>query len=92
MNEQPDRFSDQTLHTFSVGLEGAPDLEAAQRVADMIKTIHHSFTFTVQEGLDAVRDVVYYIESFEQIRASVPMYIMSRKIKALGYKVCISRA
>jgi asparagine synthetase B (glutamine-hydrolysing) len=87
MSDQPDRYSDQTLHTFSIGLEGAPDLEAAQQVADMIGTIHHGFTFTVQEGLDAVRDVVYYIESFEQIRASVPMYILSRKIKALGYKV-----
>ena len=86
IKEQPDRYSDQRLHTFSIGLEGAPDLAAAQRVADMIGTVHHGFTFTVQEGLDAVRDVVWHIESFEQIRASVPMYILARKIKAAGYK------
>lgn len=75
------------LHSFSIGLEGAPDLAAAQEVADFVGTEHHSFTFTAQEGIDALRDVVYYIESYEQLRASVPMYILSRKIKALGFKV-----
>jgi asparagine synthase (glutamine-hydrolysing) len=88
MTEQEDSFGEGPLHTFSIGLQGSPDLVAAQKVADMIGTVHHGFTFTVQEGLDAVRDVVYHIESFEQIRASVPMYILSRKIKAAGYKVC----
>jgi asparagine synthetase B (glutamine-hydrolysing) len=75
------------LHTFSIGIEGSPDLKAAQKVADMIGTVHHGFTFTVQEGLDALFDVIWHIESYEQIRASVPMYLLSRKIKALGYKV-----
>jgi asparagine synthetase B (glutamine-hydrolysing) len=88
MNEQADLFSQEPLHTFSIGLEGAPDLAAAQEVADMIGTVHHGFTFTVQEGIDALFDVVWHIESYEQIRASVPMYILSRKIKAMGYKVC----
>lgn len=89
MSEQPDLYSSDTLHTFSIGLEGSPDLKAAQDVADMIGTVHHGFTFTVQEGLDALFDVVWHIESYEQIRASVPMYILSRKIKAMGYKVCV---
>lgn len=75
------------LHSFSVGLEGSPDIAAAEQVAAMIGTTHHSFTFTVEEGLDAVRDVVWFIESYEQIRASVPMYILSRRIKSLGFKV-----
>lgn len=87
MTEQPDLYSSETLHTFSIGMEGSPDLIAAQKVADMIGTVHHGFTFTVQEGLDALFDVIWHIESYEQIRASVPMYILSRKIKALGYKV-----
>ena len=87
MAEQADRYAKgQPLHTFSIGLEGSPDLAAAQKVADHIGTIHHGFTFTVQEGLDAVQDVVYHIESYEQIRASVPMYILARRIKALGFK------
>lgn len=87
MNEQPDRFGSGPLHTFSIGIEGSPDLAAAQKVADLIGTVHHGFTFTVQEGLDAIFDVIWHIESYEQIRASVPMYLLSRKIKAMGYKV-----
>lgn len=88
MKEQPDRFEDVgKLHTFSIGIEGSPDLAAAQKVADMIGTVHHGFTFTVEEGIDALRDVVWHIESYEQIRASVPMYLLSRKIKAAGFKV-----
>jgi asparagine synthase (glutamine-hydrolysing) len=88
MAEQKRQFDkNAALHTFSIGLEGSPDLAAAQKVADMIGTVHHGFTFTVQDGLDAVRDVVYHIESYEQIRAAVPMYLLARRIKALGYKV-----
>ena len=88
MQEQKRQFNKNAkLHTFSIGLKGSPDLAAAQKVADMIGTVHHGFTFSVQDGLDAVRDVVYHIESYEQIRAAVPMYILARRIKALGYKV-----
>lgn len=87
MNEQPDRYGSGPLHTFSIGIEGSPDLAAAQKVADLIGTVHHGFTFTVQDGLDALFDVIWHIESYEQIRASVPMYLLSRKIKAMGYKV-----
>ncbi len=70
------------LHSFAIGLEGSPDLAAAQKVADHIGSIHHNFTFTVQEGLDAVRDVIYHIETYDvtTIRASTPMYLMARKI------------
>lgn len=87
MSEQPDRYGSGPLHTFSIGIAGSPDLEAAQKVADLIGTVHHGFTFTVQDGLDAIFDVIWHIESYEQIRASVPMYLLSRKIKAMGYKV-----
>ena len=87
MSEQPDRYGSGPLHTFSIGIAGSPDLAAAQKVADLIGTVHHGFTFTVQDGLDAIFDVIWHIESYEQIRASVPMYILSRKIKAMGYKV-----
>ena len=80
----------QKLHTFSIGLKGAPDLAAAQKVADYIGTIHHGFEFTAEEGIDALRDVIWHIESYEQLRASVPMYLLSRKIKAMGYKVVLS--
>jgi asparagine synthase (glutamine-hydrolysing) len=88
MNEQADRFeATGPLHTFSIGIAGSPDLAAAQKVAAMLGTVHHGFTFTVQEGLDALRDVIWQIESYEQVRASVPMYLLSRKIKAAGFKV-----
>lgn len=87
MSEQPDRYGSGPLHTFSIGIAGSPDLAAAQKVADLIGTVHHGFTFTVQDGLDAIFDVIWHIESYEQIRASVPMYLLSRKIKAMGYKV-----
>jgi len=86
MNQQVDLYSTAPLHTFSIGIEGSPDLVAAQKVADLIGSIHHGFTFTVQEGLDALFDVIWHIESYEQIRASVPMYLLARKIKAMGYK------
>lgn len=80
------------LHSFSVGLKGAPDLVAAQKVADMIGTVHHEVHFTIQEGIDAIRDVIYYLETYDTttIRAATPMYLMSRKIKAMGIKMVLS--
>ncbi|WP_045046167.1 asparagine synthase B [Rouxiella chamberiensis] len=80
------------LHSFAVGLEGSPDLKAAQQVADHLGTVHHEIHFTVQEGLDAIRDVIYHIETYDvtTIRASTPMYLMSRKIKAMGIKMVLS--
>ncbi|MDG1816735.1 MAG: asparagine synthase B [Glaciecola sp.] len=80
------------LHSFAVGLEGAPDLLAAQKVADMIGTVHHEIHFTIQEGLDAIRDVIYFLETYDTttIRAATPMYLMTRKIKAMGIKMVLS--
>ncbi|WP_448250318.1 asparagine synthase B [Thalassotalea agariperforans] len=80
------------LHSFAVGLEGSPDLAAAQKVADSIGTIHHTITFTVQDGLDALKEVIYHIETYDvtTIRASTPMYLMARKIKAMGIKMVLS--
>jgi len=80
------------IHSFSIGLEGSPDLEKAQVVADFLGTIHHSFHFTIQEGLDAVKDVIYHLETYDitTIRASTPMYLLSRKIKAMGVKMVLS--
>ncbi|NAS11077.1 asparagine synthase B [Poritiphilus flavus] len=80
------------LHSFSVGLEGSPDLEAAQRVADHIGTIHHEIKFTIQEGLDAIRDVIYNLETYDitTVRASTPMYLMARVIKSMGIKMVLS--
>ena len=80
------------LHSFAVGLEGAPNLLAAKKVADMIGTVHHEVHFTIQEGLDAIRDVIYYLETYDTttIRAATPMYLMTRKIKAMGIKMVLS--
>lgn len=80
------------LHSFAVGLPGSPDLAAAQKVADAIGTVHHTVHFTVQEGLDALRDVIYFLETYDvtTIRASTPMYLMARKIKAMGIKMVLS--
>ncbi len=80
------------LHSFAVGLEGAPDLKAAKKVADMIGTVHHEIHFTIQEGLDAIRDVIYHLETYDTttIRAATPMYLMTRKIKAMGIKMVLS--
>ncbi|RLV90649.1 Asparagine synthetase glutamine-hydrolyzing 1 [Spathaspora sp. JA1] len=80
------------LHSFAIGLPGAPDLIAAEKVAHFIGTIHHSHTFTVEEGLDALDDVIYHLETFDvtTIRASTPMYLLSRKIKAQGIKMVLS--
>ena len=80
------------LHSFSVGLEGSPDLTAAKKVADHIGTIHHEIVFTIQEGLDAIKDVIYNLETYDitTIRASTPMYLMARVIKSMGIKMVLS--
>ena len=80
------------LHSFSVGLEGSPDLAAAQKVADHIGTVHHEIKFTIQEGLDAIKDVIYNIETYDitTIRSSTPMYLMARVIKSMGIKMVLS--
>lgn len=80
------------LHSFSIGLPGAPDTKAAIEVAKFLGTKHHDMTFTIQEGLDALSDVIYHLESFDvtTIRASTPMYLLSRKIKAMGVKMVLS--
>jgi asparagine synthase (glutamine-hydrolysing) len=80
------------LHSFAVGLEGSPDLVAAREVADHIGTVHHEIHITVQEGLDAVRDVIYFLETYDvtTVRASTPMYLMARVIKSMGVKMVLS--
>ncbi len=80
------------LHSFSVGLEGSPDLAAAQKVAEHIGTVHHEIKFTIQEGLDAIKDVIYHLETYDitTIRASTPMYLMARVIKSMGVKMVLS--
>ncbi|KAF9596429.1 hypothetical protein IFM89_011258 [Coptis chinensis] len=80
------------LHSFCVGLEGSPDLKAGKEVADYLGTVHHEFHFTVQDGIDAIEDVIYHVETYDvtTIRASTPMFLMSRKIKSLGVKMVIS--
>ena len=80
------------LHSFSVGLEGSPDLAAARKVADHIGTVHHEIKFTIQEGLDAIKDVIYHLETYDvtTIRASTPMFLMARAIKSLGIKMVLS--
>ena len=80
------------LHSFAIGLAGSPDLIAAQKVADQIGTIHHELVFTVQDGIDAISDVIYHLETYDvtTIRASTPMYLMARKIKAMGIKMVLS--
>ncbi|MCK5281089.1 MAG: asparagine synthase B [Cyclobacteriaceae bacterium] len=80
------------LHSFAVGLIGSPDLAAAQKVADHIDTVHHEVHFTVQEGIDALRDVIYHLETYDvtTIRASTPMYLLARVIKSMGVKMVLS--
>ena len=80
------------LHSFAIGLEGSPDLKAAQAVAAHIGSVHHEIHFTIQEGLDALRDVIYHIETYDvtTVRASTPMYLMSRIIKSMGIKMVLS--
>ncbi len=80
------------LHSFAIGLEGSPDLEAARLAAAAIGTVHHEFLYTLQEGLDALSDVIYHLETFDvtTVRASTPMYLMARRIKAMGVKMILS--
>lgn len=80
------------LHSFAVGLKGAPDLAKARLVADYIGTVHHEINYTIQEGLDALRDVIYFIETYDitTVRASVPMYLLARVIKSMGIKMVLS--
>lgn len=80
------------LHSFAVGLKGAPDLAKAKEVADFIGTVHHEINYTIQEGLDAVRDVIYFIETYDvtTVRASTPMYLLARVIKSMGIKMVLS--
>ena len=80
------------LHSFAIGLEGSPDLLAAQRAADHIGTVHHGFTFTIQEGLDALEEVIYHLETYDvtTIRAATPMFLMARNIRAMGIKMVLS--
>ncbi|MFD2557226.1 asparagine synthase B [Sphingobacterium tabacisoli] len=86
------KYASSQLHSFAVGLKGAPDLLAAQRAADHIGTIHHEINFTIQEGLDAIRDVIYHLETYDvtTVRASTPMYLLARAIKSLGIKMVLS--
>lgn len=80
------------LHSFAVGLKGAPDLAKAKDMADFLGTVHHEVNYTVQEGLDAIRDVIYYIETYDvtTVRASTPMYLLARVIKSMGIKMVLS--
>jgi len=80
------------LHSFAIGLEGSPDLKNAKIVADAIGTVHHECLYTVQEGIDALRDVIYHLETYDvtTIRAATPMYLMARKIKSMGIKMVLS--
>ncbi len=80
------------LHSFAVGLIGSPDLAAARKVADHINTVHHEVNFTVQEGIDALRDVIYHLETYDvtTVRASTPMYLLARVIKSMGVKMVLS--
>ncbi|RMZ53291.1 hypothetical protein APUTEX25_004779 [Auxenochlorella protothecoides] len=81
---------DHKVHTFSIGIAGSPDLVAARQVSEFLGTEHHEFTFTVQEGVDALEDLIWHIESIEQVRSAIPMYLLARRIKALGIKVVLS--
>jgi asparagine synthase (glutamine-hydrolysing) len=80
------------LHSFAVGLAGSPDLKASKLVAEHIGSIHHEVTFTIQEGLDAIKDVIFHLETYDvtTIRASIPMYLMARVIKSMGIKMVLS--
>ena len=80
------------LHSFAIGLEGSPDLAAARKVADHLDTVHHEIHFTIQEGIDALRDVIYHVETYDitTIRASTPMFLLARAIKAMGIKMVLS--
>lgn len=91
-SEDQDKAWYPQLHSFAIGLEGSPDLAAAQKVAKHLDTIHHEIKFTIQEGIDAIKDVIYHLETYDitTIRASTPMYLMARAIKAMGIKMVLS--
>jgi len=80
------------LHSFAVGLKGSPDLAAARKVADYIGTVHHEVIFTIQEGLDAISDVIYHLETYDvtTVRASTPMYLLARAIRSMGVKMVLT--
>ncbi|MDD2961282.1 MAG: asparagine synthase B, partial [Muribaculaceae bacterium] len=80
------------IHSFAIGLKGAPDLMAAKKVAEHIGTVHHEINYTIQEGIDAIRDVIYFIETYDvtTVRASTPMYLLARVIKSMGIKMVLS--
>lgn len=80
------------LHSFAIGLDGSPDLKAAKKVAEHIGSVHHEIHYTIQEGLDAIRDVIYHIETYDvtTVRASTPMYLLARYIKSMGVKMVLS--
>jgi asparagine synthase (glutamine-hydrolysing) len=80
------------LNSFSIGLPGSPDTKAAKEVAKFLGTKHHDMTFTIEDGLNALSDVIYHLESYDvtTIRASTPMFLLSRKIKAMGVKMVLS--
>jgi len=80
------------IHSFSIGIKGSPDLKAAKEVADFLGTVHHSYVYTIQEGLDAIKEVIHHLETYDTttIRAATPMFLMSRKIKAMGVKMVLS--
>jgi asparagine synthase (glutamine-hydrolysing) len=80
------------VHSFCIGIEGSPDLRYAKKVAEAIGTTHHEFYFTAEEGMDVYEHVVFHTETYNQttIRASTPMFLMARQIKALGIKVCLT--
>ncbi|EGN95419.1 hypothetical protein SERLA73DRAFT_186400 [Serpula lacrymans var. lacrymans S7.3] len=92
ITEQATLASWPQLHSFSIGLENSPDLLAARKAAHYLGTVHHEYVFTVQEGLDAIPDVIYHLETYDvtTVRASTPMYLLSRKIKAMGVKMVLS--
>ncbi|KAJ7685127.1 hypothetical protein DFH06DRAFT_1356727 [Mycena polygramma] len=92
VNEQATLAAWPQLHSFSIGLENSPDLLAARKAAHYLGTVHHEYTFTVQEGLDAIPEVIYHLETYDvtTVRASTPMYLLSRKIKAMGVKMVLS--
>eukprot|EP00210_Caulerpa_lentillifera_P007631 g7288.t1 len=78
------------LHTFSIGIKGSPDLKAARKVAEFLGTVHHECHMNVQQGLDSLRDLVYHLESYHQVRAALPNYLLARRVKAAGFKVVLS--
>jgi len=80
------------LHSFAVGLDGSPDLDAARKAAEYIGSVHHEVKYTIQEGLDAIRDVIYHLETYDvtTVRASTPMYLLARVIKSMGIKMVLS--